>query len=1341
MKWIKIPYIAFPIKKWKGGTCIWQKSGLGKSTPPRQSPTSRASTAVWLVARGNKGKKRNFMGSYGTCSTGLHIYCADRNKMIQKCKKWNILEEEEYFMKRKTNHFKKTLATALIPAMVLSPGSLAALAAAPQESQSSFMESLSADYKDPAQKFQSEARWWLAEGSHTDETIIEEIETMHEQGFTGFELCMLNESKLDSNIYAYGSEEWSHDVKLAIETATKLGMSVSLTSGTNWSTANIAGLDPNSEAAEQEVGYSMETLAAGASKSGALKAPAVRRGVDASTVKRSLIGVYAYRVTKEGSATYSDPTLIDPDNCIDLTKQVATDPTTKEETLDWTAPDDGDYILYSLWQQGSFQSASPSQKPAYTINYFDIAGVEGIKDFLSNYIFADKDLVETIRKSDVQFFMDSLEIGTSQGDSMFWAHDMAEEFQARKGYDIRPYLPLFIGTTNRWSVEYADAMGKYCLSDTADTDGMELTRKIRNDLYDVYTQLIQEEMMQPLRKWAQENYGMELRAQISYGSWLEISEMGMSVDYPETETLNQKDQIDIFRLWSGLTHIQNQTLSSETGAIGSMNYALSEQDLLRMSYIQYAAGVNRIIWHGHSSSWGPESSISWPGYEGMFSFIAGRLDVREPNSKDYAEMNDHMGRVQQLLRTGISQTDLGILYLKYGEGMPTGQSKYDPMSEHTGIKWKDITLQDAGYTYDYFSPAFLDKMEYDPASGTLGDTVNYQAILLNQAELPVEYAKTLLGFAKQGLKVIVVDGAGTITPYNDGKEAELAKVMAELKSQDNVIVVSTESDAYAALQSLDVRPRAEFTESNAQILTQTRKDGDNLYLYAYNYCNDKYCGLNHGLNAATEISMDGLFIPYSINSWTGAVEKVANYRYDNGRTIFPISLDYNDVALYAFEPADSEELHVVSTDAQEVRSANGSLVARATESGTYTATLSDGSTYSCQISVPKARELTDWDITVEDWTQGDKIYRSEKRNTTVYDPETDTRVPQVVETVEAKYQTNKDKISVSRKRLATWDKIPQIGKSVSGIGYYHTTFDWDSSSANGAYLDLGEFPQSAVVTVNGKSADPVNVMNAVVDISGLLRNGENELDITVTSTLTNRLIAMGRLSERSAGYNDYYCGYFSNGLSSVKLIPYAESALDQSSVQLSKEASLLKTVADIYSSLKLDSYTAESRAAFQKALADANTLLAGKNASAKDLTEATTALIKAANALALDNTEMKKDIEETKNAAKAAQAEVEKAKFSSGKPSIKSLKSTKKHTVKMTWKKVSKADGYVIQYSTKSNFKGKKTVTIKKGTTASKVLKKLKSGKKYFVRLRAYKTFNGKKVYTSYSTKKSVRVK
>ncbi len=66
------------------------------------------------------------------------------------------------------------------------------------------------------------------------------------------------------------------------------------------------------------------------------------------------------------------------------------------------------------------------------------------------------------------------------------------------------------------------------------------------------------------------------------------------------------------------------------------------------------------------------------------------------------------------------------------------------------------------------------------------------------------------------------------------------------------------------------------------------------------------------------------------------------------------------------------------------------------------------------------------------------------------------------------------------------------------------------------------------------------------------------------------------------------------------------------------------------------------------------------------------------------------------------------------------VKGTKKITVK--YKKVSKADGYVIQYSLKKNFKGKKTVYVSK-KYAKKVLKKLKSGKKYYVRVAAYRKY------------------
>ena len=89
------------------------------------------------------------------------------------------------------------------------------------------------------------------------------------------------------------------------------------------------------------------------------------------------------------------------------------------------------------------------------------------------------------------------------------------------------------------------------------------------------------------------------------------------------------------------------------------------------------------------------------------------------------------------------------------------------------------------------------------------------------------------------------------------------------------------------------------------------------------------------------------------------------------------------------------------------------------------------------------------------------------------------------------------------------------------------------------------------------------------------------------------------------------------------------------------------------------------------------------------------------------------------------------------------VKGTKKITVK--YKKVSKADGYVIQYSLKKNFKGKKTVYVSK-KYAKKVLKKLKSGKKYYVRVAAYRKYKktgSSKTYKAigkYRTK-SVKVK
>lgn len=104
------------------------------------------------------------------------------------------------------------------------------------------------------------------------------------------------------------------------------------------------------------------------------------------------------------------------------------------------------------------------------------------------------------------------------------------------------------------------------------------------------------------------------------------------------------------------------------------------------------------------------------------------------------------------------------------------------------------------------------------------------------------------------------------------------------------------------------------------------------------------------------------------------------------------------------------------------------------------------------------------------------------------------------------------------------------------------------------------------------------------------------------------------------------------------------------------------------------------------------------------------------------------------------------------KPAVKPVKkvTVKKQTAKVkagkkkltvTWKKDKNVSGYQIKIATKKNFKGAKTYTVKSYKTYKKVIKKLKAKKKYFVKVRAYKTVGKSKVYGVYSAVRSCKVK
>ena len=126
-------------------------------------------------------------------------------------------------------------------------------------------------FRNPDIQYRPDIRWWLAEGFHTDETLKKEIASLHDAGFGGVEFLAMQEPGADSSLYGWGSEEWVHDSHTVVAETTRRGMSVSMTSGTNWANANLITIDPDDKAASKELDYTVERLTAGECRTGVLE--------------------------------------------------------------------------------------------------------------------------------------------------------------------------------------------------------------------------------------------------------------------------------------------------------------------------------------------------------------------------------------------------------------------------------------------------------------------------------------------------------------------------------------------------------------------------------------------------------------------------------------------------------------------------------------------------------------------------------------------------------------------------------------------------------------------------------------------------------------------------------------------------------------------------------------------------------------------------------------------------------------------------------------------------------------------------------------------------------------
>ena len=309
------------------------------------------------------------------------------------------------------------------------------------------------------------------------------------------------------------------------------------------------------------------------------------------------------------------------------------------------------------------------------------------------------------------------------------------------------------------------------------------------------------------------------------------------------------------------------------------------------------------------------------------------------------------------------------------------------------------------------------------------------------------------------------------------------------------------------------------------------------------------------------------------------------------------------------------------------------------------------------------------------------------------------------------------------------------------------------AKAPGAWVAIPKVDLTDVTTAELKAGAPEGV-NGTIDVKVDGPNGATiaTFDVKATGEVTLELASTSyeKTTIKEQGYDTIEAEVAAtSGLHDIYLV-YNAKGLRAATVDfLTTEGKIEKIKEEL----------AEAQAAVEAAKAERDAAAADADKATKEANEAAVKKAEAEAALkeaelALAEAEAAKNAAETKAAeaeVKAAEAEKKAAEAEAAAAAAKVKAPAKAAVAKLTakkkaltikWKKVAGANGYEIQIATNKKFtKNLQTITVKKGTTVSKTIKKLKAKSKYFVRVRAYKTVGGGQLFGKWSAAKNKKTK
>ena len=281
----------------------------------------------------------------------------------------------------------------------------------------------------------------------------------------------------------------------------------------------------------------------------------------------------------------------------------------------------------------------------------------------------------------------------------------------------------------------------------------------------------------------------------------------------------------------------------------------------------------------------------------------------------------------------------------------------------------------------------------------------------------------------------------------------------------------------------------------------------------------------------------------------------------------------------------------------------------------------------------------------------------------------------------------------------------------------------------------------------------VNGVESYQRINGNKGQASGETNCEVTLPLTNAIEAGNEFEITAFTYAWDNASDYVYAITKIEFIDDSGKVVGKVTAKTVAKDELAKAIADA-EAIDADKYTEDSYAELTKAIEAAKALT--EDATAAEMNAAIDAINAAIKALVekqaptepttpsnttVTTTATKTPVKTTRSAdvVKKDKTAAHKA-MKQAKITKLTVKSKAKKKVAVSWKKVKKAKGYQVQVSAKKNFK---KVIFKKFTTKNKLTiknSKIKSKKTYFVRVRAYATYNDKngkaiKVYSKWNKK------